>query len=106
MNKGIFWSIELIIGILMLSSIINTLPEKNNQQTVIPLIHCHDIITVWSQGEKEIEYYTQLLKQYYPAQTIQTSQEPIRGKKQNQTVCKGTRYQSGKKEILYVLIEW
>jgi hypothetical protein len=103
MNKGIFWSIELIIGILLFMSLLIILNPNQPFYSPIPAINCHDLLTIWSYGDKNIGYYADLLSSHYE---IQTGKQPIIGKKKNQVSCSGIRYSFGELERVFILIQW
>lgn len=106
MRKGFFLLLELIIALLIFSSVYVTTHSfitNDNSSFILPEITCTDLLSLWLLGENDL---SSIASEILPISSVSFSSAPIFSVKVHSTACFAQRMHNGVVESLYILIEW
>ncbi|QQR92628.1 MAG: hypothetical protein IPJ89_00070 [Candidatus Iainarchaeum archaeon] len=102
-ERGIFWALELGIGLLILSTAMHASsiqPASHAPELAFQL--CLDLQELWMQGE-DISF---LAAPLFPEKEIAISHNEMFPSAENNVVCHATRIRNGLMERQFIAIEW
>lgn len=90
-NKGIFWALELGIGLLVLITLAHAFPIASiSHAPELAFQLCLDLQEMWVQGED----VHSIISTYFSDKIITISDQPILSQ-ENMVICEATRVRDG-----------